>query len=126
MPQILKLAGKQFVVIERGEFERLTGHPIEPDASTPSAPAAGRRWKLSRHCLWPNAARPPDRRRAEARWMDPGRIRSPGRRAKGNHPSHRGMQEQPRRIHFFKDREGVGVSRCNRLIVAGIPTPFAR
>jgi DNA-binding XRE family transcriptional regulator len=39
MPQILKLAGKQFVVIELEEFERLTGHPIDPADSLPPLPA---------------------------------------------------------------------------------------
>jgi DNA-binding XRE family transcriptional regulator len=39
VPQILELAGKQFVVIERKEFERLTGHPIDAGAALPPLPA---------------------------------------------------------------------------------------
>jgi len=39
MTQILELAGKQFVVIERKEFERLTGHRIATAASLPPLPA---------------------------------------------------------------------------------------
>jgi DNA-binding XRE family transcriptional regulator len=39
MTQILEIAGKQFVVIERKEFERLIGHPIESDSSLPPLPA---------------------------------------------------------------------------------------
>ena len=39
MPQILELAGKQFVVIERKEFERLTGHPVDGGAPLPPLPA---------------------------------------------------------------------------------------
>ena len=38
MTQILELAGKQFVVIERDEFERLTGHPVEADGQLPPLP----------------------------------------------------------------------------------------
>lgn len=38
MTQILELAGKQFVVIERKEFERLTGHAIDADAALPPLP----------------------------------------------------------------------------------------
>jgi len=39
MTQILELAGKQFVVIERKEFERLTGHPIDAGSPLPPLPA---------------------------------------------------------------------------------------
>lgn len=39
MPQILELAGKQFVVVEREEFERLTGHRIDANLSLPPLPA---------------------------------------------------------------------------------------
>ena len=39
MTQILEIAGKQFVVIERKEFERLTGHPIKTGAPLPPLPA---------------------------------------------------------------------------------------
>ena len=39
MTQILDLAGKQFVVIEREEYERLTGHPIESGDTLPPLPA---------------------------------------------------------------------------------------
>jgi DNA-binding XRE family transcriptional regulator len=39
MTQILKLGGKQFVVIERKEFERLTGHAIDVDDLLPPLPA---------------------------------------------------------------------------------------
>ena len=39
MRQILELAGKQFVVIERGEFERLTGHVMDSGAVLPPLPA---------------------------------------------------------------------------------------
>ena len=39
MTQILQLAGKQFVVIEREEFERLTGHAIDSDGVLPPLPA---------------------------------------------------------------------------------------
>ena len=39
MTQILELAGKEFVVIERKEFERLTGHRIDADATLPPLPA---------------------------------------------------------------------------------------
>jgi DNA-binding XRE family transcriptional regulator len=39
MTQILELAGKQFVVIERKEFERLTGHPINSALLLPPLPA---------------------------------------------------------------------------------------
>ena len=38
MTQILELAGKQFVVIERKEYERLTGHRIGTDAPLPPLP----------------------------------------------------------------------------------------
>jgi DNA-binding XRE family transcriptional regulator len=38
MTQILELAGKQFVVIERKEFERLTGLPIDGGAPLPPLP----------------------------------------------------------------------------------------
>jgi DNA-binding XRE family transcriptional regulator len=38
MTQILELAGKQFVVIERKEFERLTGHPINTGSPLPPLP----------------------------------------------------------------------------------------
>src|ERR1700683_1332601 len=39
MTQILELAGKQFVVIERKEFERLTGRAIDAGVPLPSLPA---------------------------------------------------------------------------------------
>ena len=39
MPQILELAGKQFVVIELEEFERLTGHPAGAGTALPPLPA---------------------------------------------------------------------------------------
>jgi DNA-binding XRE family transcriptional regulator len=39
MRQILELGGKQFVVIERKEFERLTGHPVDAGAPLPPLPA---------------------------------------------------------------------------------------
>ncbi|MGA2439548.1 MAG: helix-turn-helix transcriptional regulator [Tepidisphaeraceae bacterium] len=39
MTQILELAGKQFVVIERKEFERLTGRPINTGGPLPPLPA---------------------------------------------------------------------------------------
>ena len=39
MTQILELAGKQFVVIERKEFERLVGHPIDTGVPLPPLPA---------------------------------------------------------------------------------------
>jgi len=39
MTQILELAGKQFVIIELEEFERLTGHPIDTGAPLPPLPA---------------------------------------------------------------------------------------
>src|SRR5580692_1378816 len=39
MTQILELAGKQFVVIEREEFERLTGRSVTADDALPSLPA---------------------------------------------------------------------------------------
>ena len=39
MTQILELAGKQFVVIEREEFERLTGHTIDAGDPLPPLPA---------------------------------------------------------------------------------------
>jgi DNA-binding XRE family transcriptional regulator len=38
MTQILKLAGKQFVIIERKEFERLTGRPVDTSDSLPRLP----------------------------------------------------------------------------------------
>jgi len=38
MTQLLELAGKQFVVIERAEFERLTGHPIDAGEALPPMP----------------------------------------------------------------------------------------
>ena len=38
MTQILELAGKQFVVIERGEFERRTGKGVEADDPLPPLP----------------------------------------------------------------------------------------
>ena len=38
MTQILELAGKQFVVIERGEFERLTGKVTEASDQLPPLP----------------------------------------------------------------------------------------
>ena len=38
MTQILELAGKQFVIIERKEFERLTGRPINAGAPLPPLP----------------------------------------------------------------------------------------
>jgi DNA-binding XRE family transcriptional regulator len=37
--QILELAGKQFVIIERKEFERLTGKPVSAGAQLPPLPA---------------------------------------------------------------------------------------
>lgn len=41
MTQILSLAGKQFVVIERDEFERLTGKSaLDDDAGLPPLPKA--------------------------------------------------------------------------------------
>src|SRR5271155_5518449 len=40
MTQILELAGKQFVVIGREEFERLVGHPIDCGDPLPALPAA--------------------------------------------------------------------------------------
>jgi DNA-binding XRE family transcriptional regulator len=39
MTQILEIAGKEFVIIEREEFERLTGHPIDAGAPLPPLPA---------------------------------------------------------------------------------------
>jgi DNA-binding XRE family transcriptional regulator len=39
MTQILELGGKQFVVIERKEFERLTGHSVKAKAPLPALPA---------------------------------------------------------------------------------------
>jgi len=39
MTQILELAGMQFVVIERTEFERLTGRPINTGGPLPPLPA---------------------------------------------------------------------------------------
>jgi DNA-binding XRE family transcriptional regulator len=38
MTQILELGGKQFVVIERKEFERLTGHRIDAGSPLPPLP----------------------------------------------------------------------------------------
>jgi DNA-binding XRE family transcriptional regulator len=38
MPQILELAGKQFVVVERKEFERLTGRSIDAGSPLPPLP----------------------------------------------------------------------------------------
>jgi DNA-binding XRE family transcriptional regulator len=39
MTQILELGGKQFVVIEREEFERLTGHAVDTGVPLPPLPA---------------------------------------------------------------------------------------
>lgn len=39
MTQMLDLNGKQFVVIEREEFERLTGKPVEAGDPLPPLPA---------------------------------------------------------------------------------------
>lgn len=40
MTQLLEFAGKQFVVIERDEYERLTGRSIDADGALPPLPPA--------------------------------------------------------------------------------------